>query len=101
MAQCSGMPAAMSVADGGSALVVGGPGTAMRRFALDPAGRIRLVLRPQSITFYPDGSTTGGQLTLGTGTTGRPEDGGTPYIIDRDAGRLRELTTRQPEQGGA
>jgi len=101
MAQRSGMPAALGMADGGRALVVSAPGVAARRFALDPAGRIRLVLRPQIIVFYPDGSTTGGELMLGTSTAGRPGDDGTSFVIDRDAGRLRELSVGQPVQGGA
>lgn len=38
-----------------------------RRIAIaSPDG---LMLRPQAVLFYPDGSTTGGELTIGTGRT--------------------------------
>lgn len=55
----SGAPVALR-ADA-SGLVIAG----RHRIAL--AATDKLVLQPQTIVFYPDGSTTGGHLTLGTG----------------------------------
>jgi general secretion pathway protein H len=63
MAVRSGAPVALSTESDGSALVIGGT----RRIALDDSGETRLAMRPQTIVFYPDGSTTGGQIMLGTG----------------------------------
>ncbi|WP_298191378.1 type II secretion system protein [Novosphingobium sp.] len=63
MALRSGGPVALSADRDAPALLVGGT----RRITLDATGQIRLTMRPQTIMFYPDGSTTGGQLVLGTG----------------------------------
>jgi general secretion pathway protein H len=63
MALRSGGPIELSADIGSAALLVGGS----KRITLDATGQIRLTMRPQTIVFYPDGSTTGGQLVLGTG----------------------------------
>jgi general secretion pathway protein H len=63
MALRSGAPVALSADPGSAALVVGGS----RRITLDATGQIRLTMRSLTIVFYPDGSTTGGQLVLGAG----------------------------------
>lgn len=63
MALRSGAPVALRADEEGAMLLIGGA----RRITLDGAGQIRLTLRPQTILFYPDGSTTGGELMLGSG----------------------------------
>lgn len=63
----SGAPAALSADRDATALVVSGA----RRFPVDPGRVLGLALRPQTILFYPDGSTTGGRLTLGNGREAR------------------------------
>lgn len=63
MALRSGAPVVLRAEQDGAVLVIGGT----RRFPLDTTGQIRLTLQPQTILFYPDGSTTGGQLVLGNG----------------------------------
>lgn len=55
----SGVPVALST--DASGLVIAGT----RRIAVSTTQP--LSLQPRSIQFYPDGSSTGGQLTLGTG----------------------------------
>ena len=90
----SGQPAMLSVVADGSGLVVGNPavdnpGRAWRQFPLGAASGLVLTLRPQSILFYPDGSTTGGQLQLMSASQSSPATTKT-YVIDRDAGRVRE-----------
>lgn len=62
MALRSGAPVTLASGDQGAVLTIG----SSRRITLDPSGAIRLAMRPQTITFYPDGSTTGGQLVLGS-----------------------------------
>lgn len=59
----SGAPVSLSADSAAGALVIAGT----RRITVDPANQLKLDLRPRIITFYPDGSTTGGQLTLGAG----------------------------------
>ncbi len=59
----SGAPVSLSADPAAGALVIAGT----RRITVDPARQLRLDLRPRTITFHPDGSTTGGRLTLGTG----------------------------------
>ncbi|WP_421848471.1 type II secretion system protein [Novosphingobium sp.] len=63
MALRSGAPVTLRADPGGAALLIGGA----RRITLDSTGLIRLTVRPQTILFYPDGSTTGGRLVLGSG----------------------------------
>lgn len=79
MALRSGAPVALAATDDGTGLLVAGA----RRIALDPTGQLRVTLRPQSIVFYPDGSTTGGELVLGTGS------GAARFAVSATGGRLQ------------
>lgn len=79
MALRSGAPIALGADQGGTSLVIAGA----RRIALDPAGLVRVAVRPQNIVFYPDGSTTGGELVLGTGQSA------SAFTISRAGGRLQ------------
>jgi len=85
----SGQPVVLVAAADGTGLVVGNPAGALRQLPFGPAGGFMVTLRPQSITFYPDGSTTGGQLQLMSLQNQTPGATKT-YVIDREAGRLRE-----------
>jgi len=59
----SGEPVSLSADSAAGALVIAGT----RRIIIGPARQVQLDLQPQTITFYPDGSSTGGQLKFGTG----------------------------------
>ena len=82
----SGQPVYLVAAANDMGLVVGNPAGVWRQFQL---GAFIVSLRPRSILFYPDGSTTGGQLQLVPPRNQTPA-ATTTYVIDRDAGRLRE-----------
>lgn len=83
MALRSGEAATLAAGEGGTVLMIAGAGS--RRIALDPAGQIRLTVRPQTIAFHPDGSTTGGELVLGSGRDA-PR-----YVVDPASGRLTQI----------
>ena len=85
----SGQPAMLSAMDGGNGLVIAAQTVVWRQLPLGNTGALRLSVRPQSIVFYPDGSTSGGQLQLAS-ATGPTLDILATYVIDRGAGRLRE-----------
>lgn len=84
----SGAPSVLSADRGATALVISGT----RRIIVDPAGRLPIALRPQAIAFYPDGSTTGGLVVLGSG-----RDAAT-FEVSRAGGRL--LAAMPPGSGG-
>lgn len=79
MALRNGAPVALRADPDGAALLIGNA----RRITLDSTGQIRLTMRPQTILFYPDGSTTGGRLMLGSG-----RDAPT-FEVSRAGGRLQ------------
>lgn len=91
MALRSGTTATLSADEGGRALLIAGAGA--RRITLDPAGRIRLAVRPAGIVFHPDGSTTGGEMMLGTGRDAAR------FAIDPANGQLRQIA-RAGQSGG-
>lgn len=91
LATRSGQPAMMSAAQGGTGIVIGTKAGTWRQLTLGSNSALRLQLRPQSIIFYPDGSTSGGQVLLSS-TTGAATERAVTYIIDRNAGRLREAS---------
>lgn len=88
MALRSGAPATLGTDAGGTVLVIAGAGS--RRITLDRAGQITLALRPPGIVFHPDGSTTGGELVLGSGRDAAR------FGVDTASGRL--MLARPPEQ---
>lgn len=75
-ARRSGAPVSLSADTG--ALVIAGT----RRIAITSTGSQPLALQPQAILFYPDGSTTGGQVVFGTGRDR------TAFAIARAGGQL-------------
>lgn len=77
-ARRGGAPVSLAADRGATALVIGGS----RQIVVDPARELPLAMRPQTVTFYPDGSTTGGELTLGTGR------GAATFAISRAGGQL-------------
>lgn len=78
----SGAPATLRTDPSATTLMIGGT----RQVTIDPAHLIRLALRPGTIAFYPDGSTTGGQVLLGTGRDAAA------YEVSRAGGRLLPVT---------
>lgn len=91
MALRSGAPATLSAGDGGTALLITGAST--RRIALDATGSMRLAVRPPGIVFHPDGSTTGGELALGSGRNAAR------FLVDPANGQLR-AAARASGNGG-
>jgi hypothetical protein len=83
----TGAPTTLSAQDRGAGLVVSTSAGIWRQFPLAAAASLRLALRPQSIVFYPDGSTTGGAIQLGT-IGGSSQGTSATYIIDRESGRM-------------
>ncbi len=79
MALRSGAPVALRSGEDGAVLLIGGA----RRITLDGSSQIHLILRPQTILFYPDGSTTGGEIMLGSGRDA------TRFEVQRAGGRLQ------------
>jgi general secretion pathway protein H len=78
----SGAPVTLRTDQSATVLLIGGK----RQITVDPARQLRLAVRPQTIAFYPDGSTTGGQLVLGTGRNAAA------FEVSRAGGRLLAAT---------
>lgn len=74
----AGRPMSLVPAPGRTGIVIGGGKT------IPLSGRSRIEAVPAQIWFYPDGSSTGGQLTLITANSR------TVYAVERDLGTLTE-----------
>ena len=66
--------------------LAGATGTGDARWTIDPG--LRVATSPTQLRFYPDGTTTGGQIRL------TAPSGTTTWTIDRDAGQLSEVNDR-------